>query len=407
MRSIFVQICSYRDLELLPTLRDLFSKSSGKYQINIGLVWQKDDYENIEEFNHHSQVKIINVDWTQSKGLGWARNLVQTLYNNEDYTLQLDSHHRFAQDWDSHLVNMFNKQLTISNKPILTAYACGYCPETNKLSTNIPCKIDPIDFKSSGTIAFNPNYIKDYQKLKNPIRARLMSGHYFFASGQHCLDYKYDPELYFAGDEINLTVRSYTLGYDLFHPHINLIWHYYGRHDKTKHWNDHKQWFETDNLSKKRIRQLLGNDEGVDLGIYGLGTQRTLHDYEIYSGIDFTNKRIQNCAIRGLEPPVRFDNATDYEKNFIKTTSIEINEWDRSSFLKLNNLDYFELDFYNLQQQIIYSTKSNHTLLDNETIKSTIINEHEPMKINISAFAPDRTLLHKFEKDLKTNISWS
>jgi mannose-6-phosphate isomerase-like protein (cupin superfamily) len=31
-----------------------------------------------------------------SKGLCWARSEIQKLYEGEDYTLELDSHHRFA-----------------------------------------------------------------------------------------------------------------------------------------------------------------------------------------------------------------------------------------------------------------------------------------------------------------------
>ena len=36
---------------------------------------------------------------------------------------------------------------------------------------------------------------------------------------------KHDPNIFFAGEEINLTVRSFTHGYDLFHPHRVVIWH--------------------------------------------------------------------------------------------------------------------------------------------------------------------------------------
>jgi len=36
----------------------------------------------------------------------WARNKLQQQYDKEDYTLQLDSHHRFIEEWDEELVKM-------------------------------------------------------------------------------------------------------------------------------------------------------------------------------------------------------------------------------------------------------------------------------------------------------------
>ena len=134
------------------------------------------------------------------------------------------------------------------------------------------------------------------EKLDKPIPAFFVSGHFFFTYGTHCKDQN-DPNLYFAGDEISLSIRSFTLGYDLFHPHRSLIWHEYTREGRVKHWDDFadknnnklkKAWHELDHESKRRLRQLLQiEDNGIDLKEYGLGNNRSFAEYEKFTGINF------------------------------------------------------------------------------------------------------------------------
>ncbi|MCB1078114.1 MAG: hypothetical protein KDM64_09840, partial [Verrucomicrobiae bacterium] len=137
----------------------------------------------------------------------------------------------------------------------------------------------------------------------------------------------YDPQLYFAGDEISLSIRSYTLGYDLFHPHRNVVWHEYTRAGRVKHWDDHtaKQadaaiempWHERDVVSKRRLRKMLreeDNDEAI--GIYGLGTVRSHGDYERYAGIDFGRRLLQRETVEGKDPPCTYTNTVQWEAGF-------------------------------------------------------------------------------------------
>lgn len=417
MNSIFVQIASYRDLELYPTIKDLYAKSSGQNKITVGLVWQKDETESIEEFSKNNDVRIIDVSWQQSKGLGWARSLTQSLYRDEDYTLQIDSHHRFSKNWDSDLIEMTKSLQDKSAKPLLTSYAAGYDPNNDTALPENPCKVLPHDFKQSGTIWFNPVSIPNSHLLKGPINARLVSGHYFFTLGSHCKEYIYDPDLYFAGDEIALSVRSYTLGYDLYHPHRCFVWHHYGRNDRIKHWNDHgndqkdsgiveKTWMERDDLSKKRIRQMLGEeDNGLDLGIYGLGSVRSLQDYEKYAGFDFKNKRIINAAIEGVDPPVEFD-----ESSFRKSTPVRIPSSPMMEYVKYGrNLSKVTVEYYNLSRTVIHREEFSYGDVQNmasSPYQSMVMADHYPMRIIFTAFGFGGSILNKWERDLRPNIHW-
>lgn len=316
--KIFVQIASYRDPELIPTINDCIAKAKYPENLTFGIAWQhaeEDTWDTLDQFKNNPNFKILDYKWNESKGLCWARCQIQKLWNGEEYTLQLDSHHRFLQNWDEELIKMM--KMVSSKKPIITSYAGMYRPSDNKLLNKEPYLMIATNFTPSGTILFRPHIIPNWENLTSPIPARFVSGHFFFTIGKHCEEYRYDPNIYFAGDEISLSIRSYTLGYDLYHPHKTVIWHEYTREGRTKHWTDfvnnnvnsglvEKVWWEMDNESKRRLRHMLQEEyhQDITLGEYGLGTVRTHRDYELYAGINFQNRKLHPKTLKGIFPPI-------------------------------------------------------------------------------------------------------
>ena len=106
METIFISIASYRDPELLPTLRDCLANAKNPDKLRFGICWQHDETETLGEFADDSRFKFIKVPYALAKGACWARSLIQSLYNNKTYYLQLDSHHRFTKNWDATLIKM-------------------------------------------------------------------------------------------------------------------------------------------------------------------------------------------------------------------------------------------------------------------------------------------------------------
>jgi hypothetical protein len=120
------------------------------------------------------------------------------------------------------------------------------------------------------------------------------------------MDVPHDPELYFHGEEINITVRAFTHGYDLFHPHRTVVWHEYSRESRRKHWDDHPDWYLSNTRSHRRLRKFLGMEgaeEPEHFGRFALGTSRTLQDYERYAGICFDLRGVQQYTLDDLPPP--------------------------------------------------------------------------------------------------------
>ena len=115
---------------------------------------------------------------------------------------------------------------------------------------------------------------------------------------------QHDPDYYFHGEEISLAARAYTHGYDLFHPHKIICYHEYTRKGRPHHWDDcnkeqgrEHDWWEINEMCHKRNRILFGMDgedpNQINFGEYGFGTERTLEDYQRYSGIHFGKRAIQ------------------------------------------------------------------------------------------------------------------
>ena len=306
MPTIFVQIASYRDAELLPTLRDCIAKAAHPEHLRFGLCWQHDETEDLSELLSDPRFRMIDVPYQESKGVCWARNAIQSLYDGETYTLQLDSHHRFMPAWDTALINMLES--LDSDKPLLTSYAPHYNPRRPKPPKAVPWKIAFDQFTADGRLLARPSFMQNYRDLEKPIPARFYSAHFAFARGAFCHEVRHDPLLYFHGEEITIAVRAFTHGYDLFHPHKLIVWHEYTRSYRRKHWDDHTEgsdpWYARDSVARDRIATLLGQkNDAIDLGEFGLGTSRALADYEHYAGISFKLRLVQDYTRDDQPPP--------------------------------------------------------------------------------------------------------
>jgi glycosyltransferase involved in cell wall biosynthesis len=310
VNTIFVQIASYRDPQLLPTLRDMISKAKYPENLRIGISWQhcnEDEWDALDEFKQDERFRIIDINYKDSKGVCWARNQVQSLYDGEKYTLQLDSHHRFVQDWDEILIEMLcDLQKTGSDKPLITGYIPSFDPDNDPSGRVMtPWKMNFDRFIPEGAVFFLPATFDSWDDSSKPLPARFYSAHFAFTVGQFCTEVPHDPEYYFHGEEISIAVRAYTCGYDLFHPHKVVCWHEYTRKGRTKQWDDDPKWNKRNDICHLRNRKLFemdGEKRDIDFGQYGFGSIRSLRDYEKYSGLCFKKRAIQK-RVQDHKPP--------------------------------------------------------------------------------------------------------
>jgi hypothetical protein len=289
---IFVQIASYRDSELLPTVLDCIAKADNPEQLRFGIVEQLAYTDT--PLPAMLNVDIIRVKHSDSKGTCWARAKCNSLYRGEEYTLQIDSHTRFVESWDTQLKDLL---VTVAGKPIISTYPHMYTKVNGK--DQYGKRGDPISiafvFYRDRLPVLSPVVYKFDKPL---INARAMAGGFIFCKGKFITEVPYDPSLYFVGEEISLSIRAFTHGYDMYHPSDIPLYHFYERPSFPKHGND----FNANALnaaSLKRVDAMLSGKHR-----WGMGVARSLADYEQYAEVNFLNQTLSQNATHGREPGV-------------------------------------------------------------------------------------------------------
>lgn len=302
---IFVQIASYRDPECQWTLKDLFDKAAHPERVFVGLVWQYAPGQDGHCFVYRpprSRVRTRMIHAGKSRGVCWARARTQALWRGEEFTLQIDSHMRFERHWDRKLIALCRQ--TGSAKPVLTAYPSGYTPP-DRLERGYVFSMGARRFKRNGILTMEGRPIRVEKAPALPIRGVFCSACFLFAPSNVIAEVPYDPHLYFFGEEISLAVRLWTHGWDLFYPNIPIVYHRWKRSERPTHFDDHPDWDQLDAVSVSRVQHLLAGDKAADPRVlkdmerYGLGTERTLEEYQRYSGIHFARRTFNLHARRG------------------------------------------------------------------------------------------------------------
>ena len=334
--TILVHLPAYREPELIKTIEAALECATNPARIHFGICRQfnpSDGFDNIDKYRGDPRFKIIDVHYEDAKGLPWARAQINdNLLTNEDYVLQFDSHHRFCMNWDAILIALLNGlEKDGVEKPILTGYSPQYSPITGE-RTMEPWMSGFRCFYPGHTIFIGPQLLHGWESMTKPVRARFLCGHFDFARAQWARDVRHDPSILFAGEEINLTVRSFTKGYDFYHPHRIVVWHATMREERQGicKWDDDNKkgikWWETQDENRRMIRTLFGIEENPDIVIkpeYGLGTERTVRDYEEFAGLDFKHRAVQQYTADNQYPP-NPRVLGDFEKSCIRSYYWEV-----------------------------------------------------------------------------------
>lgn len=318
--TIFVSIASYCDPELPQTLDDCLANASYPQNLRFGICWQFDPDKPIELGRFRSDIRFRFSDHPvrDSEGGCWARNLAQQLYDGETYVLQVDSHMAFAPGWDSSLVAMMRD--LHSDRPLITMIAPLFRrSEDGSVHKRTDqgvrgTRLSDWQAQTGWTPWFDWGLVAD----SRPGRNRFVSGCFVFTHGIWTDEVRQDPEHYYWGEEFALSLRSYTHGYDFFLPDSIVAWHMeHVNSPPRRHWENGSAVIAAKNATAFERLRLLAydrNSEGqVVLGRYGLGSRRSLDDYQRFAGIDLAGKRAHPDVFVGRSPdPVTIKQDSDW-----------------------------------------------------------------------------------------------
>lgn len=329
MAKIFIQIAAYRDPQLEFTIEDIIRNSKYPKNLRFSIARQfhpQDGFDTLSQYREDDRFKIMDIPYNESQGVCWARNLVQQLYDGEEYTLQIDSHMRFVKNWDIELIKMIKDlQKKGYKKPLLTGYVTSFDPDNDPDGrATEPWRMAFDRFIPEGAVFTLPETIPNWDRLNSPVPARFYSAHFCFTLGSFSVEVQHDPRYYFHGEEISIAARAYTHGYDLFHPHKIVAYHEYTRKGRTKQWDDDPVWVKRNEESHLLNRKLFSMDGETynedDFGIFGFGKERTLRDYEKYSGLLFSKRAVQQYTLDKHYPPnpYSYNSEDEWEKDFAR-----------------------------------------------------------------------------------------
>lgn len=305
---IFVSVCAFRDPECQKTLVELFEKAARPERIHVGLVRQHDPVEDAHYLDlqpaRRDQVRELRYDWREGLGVCWARFLAQALWRGEEFFLQIDSHMKFEAGWDEILVA--DLAACPGDKAVMTMAPPPYLTPGDTLSDLHPGVLRTDGFAADGAIRFTGLWLQE--PLGRPVRMPFLLAGAFFGPGRVIAEVPYDPYACFSTEEVSWALRMFTHGWDVWAAPRRSMWHQYKRDNRVKRGATKDESF-TARMGRwtargfHRFDHMTGHttvrDAPVllDLDLFGLGTARTLPQYEAWTGIDFRYKRItEDCA---------------------------------------------------------------------------------------------------------------
>ena len=298
-KSIFVSLGTYRDPYCPMTLKSLYDKAAHPERLFVGLL-QQNCFEKkcrtgvlvggkVEDMStdmncffefckspegvrsnacNDGRVRLFNVNESESLGPYMARYLGAKFYRGEQYYLQIDSHSEFVNSWDDKLIKMMND--ADAHKPVISTYP----PDSgHNWRDTIGFRMCDSEFAKAliewQIIRLGSSMPFDSSIPKTPRYAPFVAAGFFFCSGNFLHEVPFDPLLpwIFMGEEISMSARLWTAGYDIFSPTINVLNHYYVRRHYPKFWESVNRFFKKpihNNLVEivlKRVKNMLGYPE--------------------------------------------------------------------------------------------------------------------------------------------------
>lgn len=291
--GIFVSIASYRDPDLIKTVRNCYEQAYDKDGLFFCIVSQADYKEHPDlSFISESQIRYIRVPWQKSLGVCWAREIASRRIDKE-YFLQIDSHSRFRPNWDLILVQGYKKYQTHwGDRIVVTNYPDSYILDL-KTGKDI-LSTWPVEYKLRAEWDEGSRMIQARWQECEPAEFGheifFVSGNNLFCESDYIRQVPYDKELYFIGEEPSLALRFYTRGFKLISPSIKYMYTNYSRENikRPLHWVDNGDWWKLNKSSYQRLAKIMTGD--MSLGVYGIGSIELFKEYQDKIGVELDQK---------------------------------------------------------------------------------------------------------------------
>jgi len=294
--SIFISIASYKDTELVPTIKSLIKNADRPQDLYFGIVSQ-DVISNHPDLSFVNNLSYLKMDFRDARGAGYARKLAMEMYREEDFYLQIDSHMRCSDGWDTKIKNTYRQSVELSGteKIILSQYPAAYEIHTGGkeyfIQEHEELWSEPTWSRVHNRDNGSWSSIRErFDDLSSPHPSHTVLAGYLFAPGIFVKEIPYDERISFMGEELCIAIRAYTRYWKIYAPNEMLFWHFYKRKQSPKIWNQIEdikrplKWIEMEMESKRIQKNIL---TGKEQGTFGVGDYDKYIEYQKLIGINF------------------------------------------------------------------------------------------------------------------------
>eukprot|EP01062_Namystynia_karyoxenos_P073168 TRINITY_DN70007_c0_g1_i1.p1 TRINITY_DN70007_c0_g1~~TRINITY_DN70007_c0_g1_i1.p1 ORF type:complete len:716 (+),score=223.14 TRINITY_DN70007_c0_g1_i1:77-2224(+) len=357
--SILVSVASYRDPNCPQLVRSAFANAAHPEKVSLGIIQQncnfgcrigtgwaetrkvvaqpRPDVDCVFSFCQSpvgrphceaGRVRILRLEERESYGPFFARYLAVKQWRGEEVFVQVDAHSEFRQNWDDSIVQQLRRTPSypasvISNYPP---------PHNQPFSNSVPAALCSVTFETvqdtepqRWTVRLSTVGRQLSGDLQQPRHSSFIAAGFYAAHSSFMHKFDFDPFMpyLFMGEEICLTARFWTHGFDIYAPAVDIVRHEYIRKEAMKYWESVDLVFSRSNMHNDlvsiiipRVQHVVGFPEASDpasieprslltkVEQFGVGKERSLKDFLSLVGLDLGKRTIRPApwCTHGTEP---------------------------------------------------------------------------------------------------------
>lgn len=343
LKTIYISVASYRDPECQPTVEDIFLRAEHPERLRVAIVEQRvkgEDDATVPNCDQPTRnctddpnqalclyghlVDIFVVPAILSVGPVFARHLATRMYRGEYFAMQVDSHVRFIEHWDTNLISQWES--ANNEMAVITTYLSdiinSITPDThenNHPNRPIMCKTD---YEGQGKL----KHLRHGQQPEGrpgihgePTLHPFWAAGFSFARGHFVIQVPYDQyePMVFQGEEIFMGLRGWSYGYDYYTSEISVAFHMYAIKENKDKRKKVKLFWENSNLypgaavqGMKRLNGIIGTGDPGDVFYnaeekeFGLGKVRPKEQFYKLYGIHTDTKTVEDNLCQFVGKPM-------------------------------------------------------------------------------------------------------
>ena len=294
MEKIYISLASYRDHDLIKTIRSFYVNAACPSRLFFSIVSYEDDVVDKPldlSFLPEDSYSYQKLKPRLALGACKSRHLANSLLTEEyTYFVQADAHTRVCEMWDEVAISNYKRCIEKWGTDYLfTKYPLAYELKWEG-DTNTDVFLSNPEYLGKVVPAWEGDlWLLRHSEVQDTVFGDLsigFSANCVFGSSKAMLKIPYDPFLYFSGEEPTLGVRAYVNGVNLVAPPFNFMWTNYNRENgrRPQHWDDDKDWWIYDAYSRNRQADFYA---GKNLGIYGITNAEKYQELQDKHGYRF------------------------------------------------------------------------------------------------------------------------